>query len=373
MKPDTLVAILAGWATILFTAPAPAADGSAEMTFTNGQNAPITFAPALAMKGRPIRTDLGAKGIVRIVGQDLAVEGAGKGKTRGIGLDCDGDGQIDRREWKTIPPSRCVRFTGKVGEKEFTVDFFDTQVNTNPGTDKAFSLWGLPVLRSGMTGKIDGVPISIFDNDGDGQFRGGFYASDTILIGKSIVAMPLGTIHQIGEHRYKLKVAPDGTRIDYQQLPDVPCGTVQTRFPAKMVTALVLQGTEGTYDAAAGPIPAGTYTFYYGVLGKNTPIFFRMDDGRMPEKYEIQADKINTLKLGPPLQIKVRGGQYKLPAGNQVQNMVTVSISEGNDLISGCGGETYGPFHFTDKSIPPPVAAIRVGSQIISSGPMRPG
>lgn len=371
MKPRTIGRILAGWVVVWavagaqVAAGAQAADGSVELTYTNGWDAAITFSPILSMQGRFLKTTMSADatGVFRVAGQELAVAGRGRGKAREIGLDCDGDGRISAGEWKVIPPHYCVRFSGSAGGKEFTVDFFDAQVSVSPSTGKAFSMWALPVLRSGMTGRIDGVEVTIFDNSSADQFTVNY--GNTILIGKSLVALPLNKIHRIGEHRYELKVARDGTRIDYRRLPEVPCGMVKTRFADGMVTGLILDGPAGAYDAAIDPVPAGTYQICYGVLGKNTPVFFRQTARGEPGLYEIQPDKLNILKIGPPIHVNMRL--------SYTGSMLYAGISEGNQMVSGCGGEDYMPFHLKDNSIPQPVGAIRIGSRIVTSGPMRPG
>lgn len=365
MKPRAVMRILAGWSIVLAATWAWAADGSAKLTYTSGKDAPVTFSPIQALQGRPLKTTMGndAKGTFRVAGQDLAVEGRARGRIHEIGLDCNGDGRIVGAEWKVIPPNRCVRFSGKVGGREFTCDFFDTQVSVSNSTGKAFSLWALPAVRSGMTGEIDGVPVTIFDNRLAEQFTVNY--SSTILIGKSRVALPLRKVHRIGQHRYELRAARDGSRIDYRQLPDAPCGLVQTRFPRKTVTGLVLEGPAGTYDAAVDPVPAGTYRLVYGVLGKKTPIFFRLAGRKARAGYEIQADKLNILKIGPPIHINMRV--------SHVGMTVYAGISQGNQMVTGCGGEDYMPFNFKDGSIPQPVGGIRIGSRMIASGPMKPG
>ena len=219
-----------------------------------------------------------------------------------------------------------------------------------------------------MKGALGGIPVRILDDDMDGKFsqtpsgRGG----DAILIGGSGAAIPLRTMHRIGKELYRLKVAEDGSSIDYQRVSDAARGQVRAIFPANTMQSLVLAGKDCAFDVRTdglAGIPAGPYMLVYGVVSRSsTTLTFR--PGRATPQYDIKDGMINTLRIGKPVRLN-----FAARYGNGKVGLSASSVS-----IVGSGSEIYGPLNFTrGGNIRPPTVTMLNGATVASSTNMKYG
>jgi hypothetical protein len=121
---------------------------------------------------------------------------------------------------------------------------------------------------------------------------------------------------------------------------------VRSPLPARNVVGLVLENGGGAFDIQACSktgIPSGTYHLAYGAMGdpKSPLPFYRVQD---TVKYEIETDKINMLRIGPPLQL-VFWAEFKEELDDKKKMVRKIGIRH-PDQVMGAGGEMYSPISF---------------------------
>jgi hypothetical protein len=233
---------------------------------------------------------------------------------------------------------------------------------------KTVSCWGQATILSSMAGMLGRTPVRILDDNMDGAFsqKPSGFGGDAILIGSSRSAIPLRGVHRIGKDLYRLKVASDGTSIDYERLSDTAVGQVKAKFPANSLKSLVLIGSDCAFDVKTDGdlgIPAGTYKLAYGLVSRSaTTLKFR--PGMSTPKYEIQDGMINTLRIGAPVRLDF-AASYR--AGK-------VGLSANAVSVVGSGSEIYGPLDFTrGGDARPPTVTMLSGRRVASSTSMKYG
>ena len=312
---------------------------------------------------------------VKIAGKSIPAAGWISGAGYRIGLDTNGDGIVNAEEYRKVAPKGSVVLTGKIGGKELSVRCVDVSIHYDEKKGEVLSMrWRMQGVY-GWVGKIDSVKIRILDEDLDGKYdhRG----SDAIQIGNAKLALPLRDQHRIGENFYKLKIAVDGSSLEFTKIPDPQVGLVISPFTGKYLVGLVLESGSGAYDIQAciqTGIPAGTYEVAYGAIGDpKAPM--SLFPGRNGLKYEIQADKKNLLRIGPPLEL-VFSGYYnedkKDKKDKNSKQMVRRLGIRPPTKITGAGGEEYGPISFssTRSAKGRPGVMILQGSKTLVKGAM---
>ena len=344
--------------------------------------------PRWATGGNQIQIH-GSSGKAAIAGKSVPVAGWKIGTGSKIGLDSDGDGIVNTdREYKKAPDGGSVVLTGKIDGKELSVRCSDIRVHYDANKGEVRSMrWRMQGVY-GWVGQIGSENIRILDENLDGKY--GNDGKDAIQIGRSRLALPLRRRHRIGEDFYSLKIAPDGSSLEFTKLKDVPVGLVRTPFAGKYLVGLVLDGAPGAFDIRACSrtgIPAGDYTVVYGVVGNpRSPVaLYRGRSSNL--KYNIQADKNNLLRIGPPLQLvfhasykeeekKNNSNKSKKPIKkpvkiNKKQMIHKIGVRK-PDRVIGSAGEEYGPVVFPNPRSPRgrPGVFVYQGSRIIGKGVM---
>jgi hypothetical protein len=301
---------------------------------------------------------------IKVDGVTVKTSVRNTGKSILLGFDRNGDGTIAKNEWKIIPRSRTMLISGKAGGKSYTIRLVDMAVSYNK---KTATCWGQTVIRSSMKGMLGKTTVRLLDDNMDGKItqtpgRDG----DAILIGRSGAAIPLRSLHRIGKDLYRLKVAPDGSSIDYERVDDAAIGQVRAIFPANTLKSLVLVSRDSAFDVktdGVAGIPAGTYSLMYGTVSRSAAtLTFR--PGETTPKYDITNGMINTLRIGKPLRVNFLASYSKGKVG----------LSASAVSIVGSGSEIYGPLNFNQGgNIRPPQVTILNGRRPVSSSSMKYG
>ncbi|MCP4375523.1 MAG: hypothetical protein GY794_05025 [bacterium] len=301
---------------------------------------------------------------IKVAGVTVKTSVRVSGKNLYLGFDSNGDGTIAKNEWKMIPRSKTMLLRGKTGDKSYTIRLMDMVTNYNK---KTVTCWGQALIRSSMKGTLANTTVRLLDDNMDGKFtQTAAQAGDAILIGRSTVAIPLRSIHRIGRNFYRLKVASDGSSIDYERMDDTTVGEVRAIFPANTLKSLVLVGKDSAFDVkidGKAGIPAGTYSLLYGIVSRSAAtLTFR--PGRETPKYEITGDMINTLRIGKPIRVNFNASYSK----------GKIELSAGGVSIVGSGSEIYGPLNFNrDGNLRLPQVTILNGRRPVSSSNMKYG
>jgi len=349
---------------------APAADGdSGKITLTYDSGKRVTcLTPQWASGGTQLNVS-GSIGKANIGGKSVAVSGWQLPKGCKIGMDSNGDSIVNTSEYKIVATGGSTVLTGKIGDKELAIRCSDVAISYDAKEGEVRNMrWRMQGVY-GWIGQLGSVQIRILDENLDGKY--GNNGKDAIQIGKSRIALPLRGKHMIGEDFYKLKISEDGSSLEYTRLSDVPVGLVRTPFPGKYLVGLVLDGKAGAFDIQAcsrSGIPAGDYSVVYGVVGNpRSPIaLYRGRRGGANLKYNIQADKNNLLRIGPPLQLIFSASyrqEEKKPSHNkndknkkpvkvnrkQMTHKISVNKPE---RVIGAAGEEYGPLVFPNVRSP---------------------
>ena len=338
--------------------------GTAKLTY-DSRGASRARTPAWAAGYNRFSVGSSSSQGIKVAGQTVKTSARVSGNRVYLGVDRSGDGVISKAEWALIGPTRTMLISGKIDGKPYVIRLINIVVRFNK---KAVSCWGQTLIRSSMKGSIGRIPVRILDDDMDGKFsqkpvgRGG----DAILIGTSVAAVPLREIHRIGRHIYRLKVAEDGSSIEYKQLPDTPVGRVTATFPNSSLKSLVLVGENSAFDVKTDGrmgIPGGTYKLAYGVVARSTSSL-TFHPSRATPKYDIKGGMINKLRIGSPIRLNFVASSGKGKIG----------LSASTVSIVGSGDEVYGPLNFSrGGNVRPPTVTLLNGRKVASSSTMKYG
>jgi len=329
-------------------APGPT-EGKVTLTYDSGKSV-TCLTPQWADGGKKVSAK-GSMTKASIAGKSVPAAGWKSGAGYRIGLDTNGDGIVNAEEYRKVAAKGSVVLTGKVKGKQMSVRCVDVSLHYDEKKGEVLSMgWRMQGVY-GWVGKIDSVKIRILDEDLNGKYD--HNGRDAIQIGNGKLALPLRRKHRIGENFYTLKIAADGSSLEFKKISDPQAGLVLTPFKGKYLLGLVLDNRDGAFDIQAcnrTGIPAGTYNVSYGAIGDaRSPV--SLSRGRNGLKYEIQADKKNLLRIGPPLQL-VFSGHYKEEKKdkkdkNNKQIVRRLGIRRPT-RITGAGGEEYGPLNFSN-------------------------
>jgi hypothetical protein len=283
--------------------------------------------------------------IVQIQMGEKKVQAAGLYAKTGLrlGIDSDGDGIVGLSEYRNVSKDGSVLLQMKSGGREMNIQCTKVQMQYDSKKDIITLMRCKATALHGWVGQIDSVDFRIIDDNVDGLY--GNDGNDAILIGDSKLAVPLRHYHKIGKHFYALRIRPDGSNVEFQKLKFSDMGLVKSALPTKSLIGLVLENGGGAFnikDCAKSGIPAGTYYLAFGVVGdpKAPMPFFR---AMGMTKYDIQADKTNTLRIGAPLQLIFATKYFKEDKEKKTPNAVAIGRPE---FIMGASGEWYGPLSF---------------------------
>jgi hypothetical protein len=323
--------------------------------------------PAWASKANRFSVGSSSRMGIKVAGTSIVTSARIVGNRVLLGIDRSGDGTISRAEWAPVPASGTMMISGKTGDSSYVVRLMD--ISTRFNTKKVVSCWGQALIRSSMGGTLNGTTIRLMDDNMDGKFTQksfGFSGGDAILIGSASAAVPLKEIHRIGKDLYRLKVASDGSSIDYERLDDTAIGQVKANFPSSVLKSLILVGKDCAFDVKTdgmAGIPGGEYKLAYGVVGRGSATL-TFKPGMATPKYEIQDGMVNTLRIGLPMRLAF-SPSYR--AGK-------VSLSARAVSVVGSGSEIYAPIDFTKTgNARPPSVIMLNGARIASSSTMEYG
>jgi hypothetical protein len=201
----------------------------------------------------------------------------------------------------------------------------------NTGASTISTVSGGYFICSFQQGTYDGTMLRLFDDNLDGTFTQD--GKDAIMIGKSPVAIPLMKVHQIGNQFCQLEVASDGSQITVTPVSGLQLGVVETCFKRGLKCLAMTDDQGNSIDLATSGrsgIPAGRYKLNYGVLADGPMVTIIKPTEACPV-YDIQAGKVNVLRLGKPLWVS-------FAASTSAAGTVTVSPRV---KVYGAAGEEY--------------------------------
>ena len=271
---------------------------------------------------------------VTIAGHDIVLE---EGSSH-FGADMDGDGNVTAKESLTKGgreglPFRIRIEDGPDGEKRYIGLYMMGPHRI--GKDYHGSVAPLSCKKA----VIDGQVVRIFDDNLDGAYTTD--GKDAIIIGDSAkMAVPFYSAQKIGESFYDVTIESDGSALTLTRV-EAPTATVELATKVRSIRAFVITDGARVYDLTqVSEILPGKYKLFYGIVAsrKDYPILVVPSD--MSVTYDVQADKINQLRVAEPLWIWYAGGV----------NGRYVSVNE--TKIMGSGGEHYlVSFHRNTASI----------------------
>lgn len=339
-----------------------AAGKTVKLKFATGASASRVFTPAKALTGgKPFRIT-GPQGPIAIGGKAVLFGARYSAVVKAYygAMDVNGNGKLDGTEWVKLAQSMSATFQIRDGETISAVRVANVNIYAKDLGAPVTAISGGYVISGCQTGTVDGVMVRLFDDNMDGVFSQD--GKDAIAVGRSEAAIPLMTIHQIGARHYRLAVAEDGSEMTVAPLEGVELGIVETPF-RRGLACLALTSEDGkSYDLAASAktgIPEGSYRLSYGVLaaGGQMTVVKPTEDCLT---YEIQAGKINTLRIGSPMRVSFSASYSK---GN-----ISVSPSV---YVYGAGGEQYS-FDFSGGTGRPHVLLAQ-DSKLLRDVPMEYG
>ena len=326
--------------------PAPT-EGKVALTYDSGKSV-TCITPQWAKGGKRVSAK-GSMTKASIAGKSIPAAGWKSGAGYRLGLDTNGDGIVNTEEYRKVAPGGSVVLTGRIGGKELSVRCVDVSVSYDETKGEVLGMqWRMQGVY-GWVGQIGSVKIRILDENLNGKYD--HSGSDAIQIDNAKLALPLRGQHRIGESFYKLKIADDGSSLEFKKISDPKAGLVLSPFKGKHLLGLVLENGAGAFDIQAcnrTGIPAGTYQVSYGAVGDpRAPL--SLSRGRRGLKYEIQADKKNLLRIGPPLKLGFSASysESKKNKDDKKNKQAIRKLSIGIPRsITGAGGEEYGPISF---------------------------
>lgn len=369
-----LVTAVAGW-----TAEIAPAGGKAKFVndFSPGVAKVVTRAKLLN-DGLQFQLREG-EGQVDVLGASMQMQVLQDGVTVVAGLDLNGNGTIDRNEAFPVRENMAGALVPTAGEDGKKVGFpvaikFMTLIrNAKVRTGKVTMAVGSMYAAGGKKGTINGVEVTLIDDNLDGKYSQD--GRDAIVIGRTTAAVPLGTMHKIGNLVYQLKVAEDGSSVEFTPQKDLKLNVTELQFKSSAVACFVIEGEKGTYDVVASGktgLPAGEYRFAYGAICQGNDVFPILPRGERMSvgvggkrkvsgteggiRYTLSEDCVNTLIMGSPF--------YAHFSGAVGGGKVTVNPSV---AVEGAAGERYG-VHF-DTRIRPSVIILNDKS-VVSASPM---
>lgn len=320
---------------MLWPAPAPAAEPvKAALTFETGPAVTRLMTPSKVLRGGKSLSVQGAAGEVSIAGSPVKVAGQWDGRTTMyIGLDADGNGTVDRAEFRPVGKDKTAVFSLKLGAGEAKTDFavLLTEIVLNLKANAVIGMFAEIHVNCAHKGTVDGQTVRLIDDNMDGKITQD--GLDAIAVG-NVAAMPLRRQHAIGDGHYQVSVDAEGKELTATRLSDVATGTVETSYKGSALGCLMLDDAAGgkSYDvvaSGASGIPAGKYQLRYGAVVRGGEVLVMERTNTMPE-FEITAGKVNELRIGAPLRVNF--------SARLLDDKITVMP---NLQIMGAGDERY--------------------------------
>lgn len=293
------------------------------------------FTPNRVLHGGKSFVIKGTDSSISVGGTNVLIGSQKVGAETYIGVDLDGSGVLDKREFAPLSRTKPMVFDlklpgeGGTAKHEYSIKVSNIASYVVQGNPKP-QVGGLYSVNCCRKGTINGTTVRIIDDNLDGKFSQD--GEDAIIIGDSPAAMPLKKLHQIGEKFYQLQVSPDGSSLTATAVTDLKLGLIETAFKAVPAKAIIMESADGAFDLtkAKKGIPEGEYKLCYGLLAAgNDAMTFSPGKGHALS-YPIEADKINALRMGPPFRIEFN-------AASKASSVVVAP----NLRVLGAGDEAY--------------------------------
>jgi len=285
------------------------ADGQkVELTYKTGIEALKAFTPSKALTGgKPFRLSSGASGTLDVAGTPVNMVVAWhKGMQAFLaGMDQNGDGKVEQEEFVKLSNTLSGTFKVRAGDKTHIVRVADLRISVKNENDNSgiTGVSGGYIVAGFYQGLYDGALVRVFDDDLNGSISQD--GTDSIMVGRSGAAIPLMTVHQVGNQHCSLEVAADGSSMTITPMKEVALGIVETSFRRGLKVLAIVDDQGKSYDlvtSGKSGIPAGSYKLSYGVLSSGSAFTIIKPTEKCPT-YDIQAGKINRLLLGAPLWV----------------------------------------------------------------------
>jgi hypothetical protein len=333
-----------------------------QLTYKAGAIASKAFTPAESkFGGKPFRIN-GEQGSLSLGGQSVlfGVKYASALKAFYGALDADGDGELKGKEWVKFSQTMSASYKIKLGEQDYAVRISNVRVSTRTTGGPVLGISGGYLINACYAGTFQNQSVLLFDDNLDGVFTQD--GKDAIAVGRDPCAIPLGKIHQIGKVHYELEVAEDGKKVTFTPVTGLDLGIVEISFKRGMRCLAFIDDEGHSYDLAVSAktgIPAGKYRMSYGILtaGKFATVVQPTDKTPV---YEIQAGKINTIRLGKPIRVS-----FMASYSDQ-----TVRVQPSVQVF-GSGGELYS-FDYSGGTGRPHVLLFE-GKRVLSRSAMEYG
>lgn len=318
------------------------------------------FTPARVVRGAKSFSLSGSESSLSVAGTNVLIGSQKVGAETYIGVDSDGSGTLDKREFtllsRTKPMVFDLKLPGDSGTKPnycvkvYNISSYITQGNPKP------HVGGLYACNCCRKGTVNGTTVRLVDDNLDGKFTQD--GEDAIIIGDTPAAMPLKKLHQIGDRIYRLQVSPDGSSLTATPAADLKLGLIETAFKSVAAKAIFVESAEGAFDLtkAKKGIPEGEYKLSYGILAAGTDGILFGPSRTKPLMYPIEGDKINVLRMGHPFRIDF----------NATTKASSVVVAP-NLRVVGAGDEVYAVTF--SASIKPHVAMLS-GDKVLSEASM---
>ena len=315
------------------------------LRYSSGADATALISPAKALDGGKSFYFRAASGSLSVAGSPVAFAVSWHEGQRAFyaGMDTDGDGQVAGKEFVKLNQTMSGTYKVQAGGQTHVVRVS----NVNPAV-RTDGKGGIVYVRGAYTvcgyyqGTYQGATIRLFDENADGKITQD--GSDSIVAGRAEAAVPLRTIHQIGNYHCTLSVAEDGSSVTVTPLADPGLGVVLTTFRRGLKVLSMIDEEGRSYDIATSGrtgVPAGRYKLHYGVLTDGKAVAVIKPTDKCPV-YEIQAGKINKLRIGAPLWVSfsatVQAGNVKV---SPVVNIYGAGYEEYRFDMSGGTGRPH--------------------------------
>jgi hypothetical protein len=305
-----------------------------ELRYQSNQEALAAFTPAKALTGGKYFAVRGDTGALDVAGSPVkfAVRWHQGLQVFFAGLDANGNGTLNENEWCRMNLSGTATFQDvKVGDKKHIIRIADMRASLKQPPSVGVEYFSCGYVVCGFhEGLYEGTPIRVFDDNLDGAITQD--GNDAIMVGRGGAAIPLMKFHQIGNRHCSLEVAKDGSTVTVTPVSSPALGIVETSFKRGLKVLAMVDTQGNSYDLVASGrtgIPAGSYKLVYGVLSDGSAFTVIKPTAKCPI-YEVQAGKINTLRIGAPLWVSFYASFSK---GN-------VSVSPAVNIY-GAGNEEY--------------------------------
>lgn len=354
-----VVVMVAGWPLSLRAGPAEANEVKLKAETLNNIASVVT--PRKVRPEKAFFSFQGAKGNIQVAGQSVAAGAMLTTAGRLFGLDQDGDGKIEAKDLSPLTiegvAGAKVQLPGDGKKREAALYFTHLLVGQGENAKVTF-VSGRVFSATCYRGAVSGVPVRVVDDNLDGKIAQD--GTDAIFVGSGSVAMPLMKVHQIGNARYELKVAEDGSTLAYTRITDEKTGVVDAPLlrSSGVRSVIVTDAATGRcldLVTSKGAVPAGTYSLAYGVIPNGRDFVAILPTAKTPT-YEVQADSTNTLRLGPPLRLTF--------SASVVNNEIKISPSL---AVLGSGSELYAVDY---RGMSQPMVVMMDGSRVLITDAM---